>query len=237
MIKIAVCDDEKIFVNIVLEFLEQYKKEINSDVIVKDYSNGFDLLDDVEEFDLILLDVEMPKLDGFAVAKEIRLREVDCEIVFLTSSKERGYKGYEVRAKDYLIKPVKYSILSEIITKEIEDIKKKKSEIIIFSIDGSRLKAINISDLLYIEAKDRKCIVKCIKEEFEITEKLKDVRVKLEKYSISSSHRSYLINNWKIRDYNIEEVVMKDGSVIPMSRLKYKAFRENYYEFLSDMLK
>ena len=103
---------------------------------------------------------------------------------------------------------------------------------IIFNINGSKLKSIKISDLSYIEAKGKKCIVKCTKEEFEIMEKLKDVRVKLEKYPVSNPHRSYLINSWKIRDYNIEEVVMKDGSIIPMSRLK---FRENYYEFLNDM--
>ena len=235
MLKIAVCDDEEIFVDDVVKLLEEYKKKEDSDIIFKTYCNGFNLLDDVEEFNLILLDVEMPDINGFGVAKEIRRRKVDCEIVFLTSVKEMGYKGFEVKAKDYLIKPVKYSVLSEIITKEIEDNKKKSSEMIIFNINGSKLKSIKISDLSYIEAKGKKCIVKCTKEEFEIMEKLKDVRVKLEKYPVSNPHRSYLINSWKIRDYNIEEVVMKDGSIIPMSRLKYKEFRENYYEFLNDM--
>lgn len=235
MIKIAVCDDEKIFVDHVMNFLEKIKKNISSDIIFKSYTSAFELLNNIEQFNLLFLDVEMPEMNGFDVAKEIRQRDVDCEIVFLTSSKELGYKGYEVRAKNYLIKPIKYNSLLDIISSEIEDTNKKKTDMVIFTIDGSKLKSVNISDIVFVEAKGRKCLVKCAQGEFDINERLKDVKEKLEKYTVLSPHRSYLINCWKINDYNISEVIMNDGCIIPMSRLKYKSFREDYYRFLNGM--
>lgn len=233
MIKIAVCDDEEIFIDNVVEFLEVYKREFNSEVIIKSYNCGIQLLDEIEIFDLLLLDVEMPEMNGFEVAKEIRRRGVDCEIVFLTSAKEMGYKGFEVQAKDYLIKPIKYNVLTKVINSEIDAINKKKNETIVFTISAMKLKSVNFSELLYIESSGKKCLVKCETEEFTVIDKLKDIRVKLCDYPMSNPHRSYLINNWKIKDYNSKEVLLKDDSNIPLSRLKHKDFREHYFKFLS----
>lgn len=58
-------------------------------------------------FDFVILDVMMPELDGFAVAKEIREVDKDIPILFLTAKgmKEDKLKGFEIGADDYITKP------------------------------------------------------------------------------------------------------------------------------------
>jgi len=66
-----------------------------------------------DEFDLCILDVMMPRKDGFSLAKDIRSTNTDVPIVFLTAKtmKEDVLKGYEAGADDYLNKPFDSEVL------------------------------------------------------------------------------------------------------------------------------
>lgn len=111
---------------------KQYKKILlveddpNFGAILKDYltmnhykvvhvSNGMEGIDifKKEEFDLCILDVMMPYKDGFTLAKEIRERNTEVPIIFLTAKalKEDVIKGYEIGADDYLNKPFDSQVL------------------------------------------------------------------------------------------------------------------------------
>lgn len=235
MIRIAICDDEPLFVDKISALAERYKNEVNSSIVISKYTDGKNLVENIKNIDLLFLDVEMPNVDGFQVAKEIRKLELDCSICFLTSICEMGYRGYEFDAVDYIIKPVNYNRFCNVISSEIEKIKKKRSSIVIFQVKSKKLKQINITDLVYVEAKGRKCIVNCIDFEFLVGEKLKAIQKKLIKYDIFKPHRSYIINLWKVKDYDRRNITMDNESIIPISRRRYKKFREHYYNFLKNM--
>ena len=101
--RIAICDDEK-------KYREETKnciKEYNPEFEIVEFEDGSDLVKAKEAFDLILLDVEMPQLDGMTAAKQLRKQKSDAEIVFLTSYEKYVYDAFDIRALQFLKKPRK----------------------------------------------------------------------------------------------------------------------------------
>ena len=78
------------------------------------------------KYDLIILDIELPSLDGLSVARKLRELGEQTALVFLTSHVEYALKGYEVNALRYLTKPVKKEQLAEIINHLLEQRAKTK---------------------------------------------------------------------------------------------------------------
>ena len=97
--KIAVCDDEKQFIDEVCLLLESWAKKQDIQLSLFRFTNGDDLIDAhrSECMDLILLDIIMPLLNGMETAKELRGNDAAVPIIFLTSAREFAV-DYEVRA-------------------------------------------------------------------------------------------------------------------------------------------
>ena len=125
--RVAICDDEKIQLSITKTSVENSYNSL--DLIVDTYTSGIELLNavDVVNYDLIILDIEMPGVNGIDTAKRLRKIEDKTAIVFLTSHVEYALEGYEVNALRYLTKPASTEKLSEIITYLLEQKKKDKS--------------------------------------------------------------------------------------------------------------
>lgn len=102
MYKVLIADDNKQIVSI----LSEYCKKNN--FIVSTVFNGEDALKEVEEnkFDIVLLDVMMPKKDGFDVCREVR-KFSNVPIIMITARGEDYEKimGLEIGADDYIVKP------------------------------------------------------------------------------------------------------------------------------------
>jgi len=128
--RIAVCDDETAWIEQTKRRLEQVY--VSLDLLVETFSNGKMLLDRIKSvsFDLVILDIEMPQMDGLQVARSLRSMGLETEIVFLTSHVEYALKGYEVQALRYLTKPVDAGKLEEIILYLLEKEKKQKRVVI-----------------------------------------------------------------------------------------------------------
>lgn len=81
--------------------------------------NGFDALEKAmkSDFDLMIVDINMPKMDGFEFCKQIRIsdkyKDVPLLIVSTESEAEDKMKGFKAGANLYLIKPVKPEVLIE----------------------------------------------------------------------------------------------------------------------------
>ena len=109
MLKIAICDDEKKYIENITDLVKTYseKKSVGMDIYT--FERSFDLLDSIEEgnlYDAYLLDIYMPGISGLSVAEELRNRDEAAPIIFLTSSPDHAIEAYEVRAVHYLLKPL-----------------------------------------------------------------------------------------------------------------------------------
>ena len=105
--KILVVEDDLKIQELIAEFLSSQDYEVHSS------NNGLSGYESFKEenYDLVILDVMMPKLDGYALCKMIRNIDKDVPIIFLTAlgSEEDEIKGFEVEADDYITKPFSFN--------------------------------------------------------------------------------------------------------------------------------
>ena len=108
--KIAICDDDLTELNRITAFLDEYSKTNRLPLTYKTFCSSIELASTAmqESYDLYLLDILMPALNGIELAREIRNfdRAAAADLIFLTSSPEYAVDSYTVKASDYLLKPV-----------------------------------------------------------------------------------------------------------------------------------
>jgi len=126
--KILVCDDEKHIRRLIVDYLT------NENFDVVEAIDGEDALDkyyESQQIDLIILDVMMPKKNGFEVARIIR-KDSDTPIIFLTAlgSIEKELQGFESGADDYISKPFEYTVFIARVNSILKRINKKKSYVV-----------------------------------------------------------------------------------------------------------
>lgn len=141
MIKVAICDDEEIFVKKLKECLYKYKEETGKKISILEFHDGSELLKNYQtDLDLIFLDIKMEKVNGLKTAEEIRKIDNTVEMVFLTSLSQYVWKGYEYRAINYLLKPIKYGRLKMELIDSLKYIKEKKNHILVFKMIMENIK-------------------------------------------------------------------------------------------------
>lgn len=117
MLKIIACDDDVAFLDRLHRMIDRWSTETGTTVDVALVTRGEDLLarHAASRADIILLDMIMPLVNGMDTARELRQADTAVRLVFPTSSPEFALESYEVRAFDYLLKPVTYERLAQLL--------------------------------------------------------------------------------------------------------------------------
>lgn len=221
--KIAICDDELMHLNATKIQLEEAYKSL--DLMIYPFQDGRKLIDSIEKttYDLIILDIEMPFIDGLSVARKLRELGEKTALVFLTSHLEYALKGYEVNALRYLTKPVKKEQLTEIINHLVE----KNSEVkkIMLKSDDEML-MLPISDVLYMEARNQDVRVVTKEGDYFRRYNIRDYEEELRQYFFVRCHRSYLVNLSHVAKITGKDIIIDNGEMIPLSRTKEKSVKE-----------
>lgn len=242
MIKVIIIDDEPLARHIILEYLGQR----NDVTVVEECNNGFEGIKAVMQHkpDLIFLDVQMPKINGFEM---LELCEYKPGVIFTTAFDEYALKAFEVNAIDYLLKPFNKERFDTALKKWIENHKetghhKKVDQLItdpniqkdhnrIVVKNGQQIRIIPVEEIIYLEACDDyvKIIVPdgiCIKKQT-----MAYYETHFEPYNFLRVHRSYLLQLnqiAKVEPYekNGHLAILKNGSRIPLSRSGYAKLKE-----------
>ncbi len=227
--RVAICDDENMQLSMTKTSLEAAYKSL--DLVVDTYNSGVRLLNAVDDvyYDLIILDIEMPGLNGIETAKKLRKIEDKTAIVFLTSHVEYALEGYEVNALRYLTKPASPEKLSEIITYLLEQKKKDKRILLRNSED---VEMVCVADIYYMEAQDQMIRVVTNKGEYQNRYNLGDYETELGAYGFFRIHRGYLINLGHVIRLAGREVVMDDNASLPVSRMKESALKNALFHYV-----
>ena len=104
-VSIAICDDTAEDIAILSEALYAYDHSFD----IVSYTDGQTLIDDFLDckhtIDILFLDIYMPGLSGMSVAAELRRRDIQSPIIFLTTSTDHALEAFGVGATQYLVKP------------------------------------------------------------------------------------------------------------------------------------
>ena len=232
--KIAICDDEIQFVDAICPMLEQWAKEHEIKLTLHRFTNGDDLIaaHQSECMDLIILDVIMPLLNGIDAAKELRNMNQTVPIVFLTSSREFAVDSYDVKALNYLMKPVDYAKLFRTLDDFLKNYTLPKSTFT--AQTGSGYCRIIIADVDYLEAQNKQVLVHLvdgktltIRELFSKCEEIFSPEI-----GFCRCHRSYIVNLSNVAQFSKNEVTTIHSEAEPISRNSYAAFKEAYFNHM-----
>ena len=230
--RIAVCDDEIMWMEETKKRLEQIY--VSLDLLVETFSNGKMLLEQAKSvsFDLVILDIEMPEIDGLQVARSLRSMGLATEIVFLTSHVEYALEGYEVQALRYLTKPVDAEKLAEIIQYLLE--KEKKQKRIVIQSEGETVSLL-LSDIYYLEVQNHDVLFVTEKASWKTRGRMGEYEKAYESYGFVRIHRGYLVNLAYVTRLREREVHLSDGSILPVSRTKEKAVKEALQTYVAEV--
>ena len=236
MIHIAICDDSKQERQILAALFKRYQELHATPLQIHIFQNGFSLLDAMDQgkrFDITILDILMPGENGIEIARNIRASGTDTEIIFLTSSPEYAVDSYEVKAQNYLLKPVTEEKFFASIDSILAELDEKDTASFIIYTTEKQYSRIRVSSLVYGEVTHRTITLHLadqtmISAVMTFTE-FQDI---LKAYpDFIYPHRSYAVNMNYIQYVTKSDIILTDGQKIPLSRNNYTKISEQFLNF------
>lgn len=155
MYHIAIVEDEADFSMQLQSFLEQYQKEENTRCKVSVFSDGREILQDYQPvYDVILLDIEMPGINGMDAAAKIRECDQDVVMMFITNIASYAIRGYEVGALDFVMKPITYYAFSMRFTRALKRVRTRLGQEVLLTLSDG-VKKLAVQQIYYVEVQNR----------------------------------------------------------------------------------
>ncbi len=216
MIKIGICDDEKIILNSIKNKIENEFNCLNVSSKISLFTECDSLLacENINDFDILFLDVELDSQNGIQLAEKIRKRGYYNTIVFITSFADYSRLGYKVNAFRFILKQNLKDELSECIKNLTYKLGLKKFKFSNFDI--------NEREIVYIESNKHKVIIHLKNgEKYEEYEKLDRLQEILNSDIMIRVHQSYLVNFEYIKDIKCYILTLKNNIEIPIPKVRY----------------
>ena len=218
--KVAICDDNQIDIDFLSELLFKWGKSADIDVTLRTFPSAESFLfqyEDERDYDLLLLDIEMDKMDGVTMARQVRKGNESVQIVFVTGYSDYIAEGYDVAALHYLMKPVKEDKLFEVLDRAASKIKENAA---CLTVEYSgELVRIPFYEIKYMDV-DKNYVTIHSKEDYRIKSTLGEMETKLPE-NFFRIGRSAIVNLNCIRRVTKTDAVLTDGSMIQLPRGSY----------------
>jgi len=240
MIRTVIVDDELPARELLREFLSA-----DEDCeIVAERANGFEAVKAVAQFDpdLLLLDIQMPKLDGFEV---LELLDRSPIVVFVTAHDEHALRAFEVHALDYLLKPLSHERFQQVMERVkraaghdrqpvaglASSLRAKPLQRIVVRGEDGAIQVVPVSRLDYIEAADDAIRIATAGTKLRKQQPISEIAAQLDPDRFVRIHRAYVINIERIEKIELyakdsRVAILRDGTRLPVSRSGYQRLKE-----------
>ena len=236
-LRVVIADDEELARSLVREYL----KDSGDVEIVAECANGFEVVKSVTDMkpDLLLLDIQMPRLDGFEV---LELIGQDTNVIFITAYDQYAIRAFEVHAVDYLLKPYTAERLAEALDRARKKIARgeptaprgilaearppgtKPDRVLIR--DARDVHILHMPKIDYVEAQDDYVCYRYEGKRYLKQQTLSDVESLLDPLRFVRIHRSYILNVDRLAKLELyakdsHAAILRDGTRLPVSRSGY----------------
>ena len=234
MYKIAIVEDEDKSANLLNEVIKRCCDELSVQCHIQRFKNGMDFITDYKPvFDLILLDIEMPLLDGIETAKKLRELDKEVFLIFITNLAHYAIKGYEVEALDFILKPVEFKSFLIKFKKFLKMMNDRRDKYIVLNTEGST-RRINVRDIIYVEVVGHFLYYHLHDEVISEYGTIAQAESEMEQLGFCRIYKSYLVNLACIRAINLNTVITDDGTELLISRFKKKEFMKKATDYFGN---
>lgn len=221
--KVAYVDDCKKDSMIVAEYIRKFNAQQNIQVELICFSDGFELLEGYNfSYDILILDVDMPILNGIELARRVRKQDPYVVILFLTNMMQSAVDGYSVCATDYILKPVSYFEFQMKLVRALGFVDQNREDVLTIKT-ADKLLCVKIKDIRYIETIGNRSIYHTVNGDYELRSTLKEIENKLKGHDFYRMNYSYLVNMRHVSEI-IGSSANVAGDMLLISRNRKKGF-------------
>ena len=218
----AICDDSIIDSNYVKELVINWSTKRKYQVNINVFPSAEAFLFHYEEnknYDVLLLDIEMGKMDGVTLARNIRSSNKSVQIIFITGYSDYIAEGYEVEALHYLMKPLKEEKLYDVLERALSKVIQNEKSIVLNLSD--EIVRIPLHEILYIDV-DRNYITVHANKDYIIKKTLSEIEKELDERFFRIG-RSAIVNLKFINRVTKQDVYLSNGVTLQLPRGIYEA--------------
>lgn len=226
--KIAVCDDEKVICKKIFDMINLCSEKMGISFETDCFVSGEELCQEMKKakYDLIFLDIELPKMNGVAVGKYIRetLSNEVVQIVYISSKQQYAMELFDIRPMNFLIKPITSEKIQAIIEKLLK-LNSVDTQLFKFKIRQDYIK-LPLSEIMYFSSNGRKISIVSPNKTHEFYGSLENIYTDVKARNFLYIHKSYIVNYRFVRQYEYEQVTLINGTVLPISQPRRKPIRK-----------
>lgn len=232
--KIIIVEDEEPVALQIEGLIGRYAKERGAEIAVERYTHSIRFLQEYNfTADLILFDIQMDAMTGMEAAKELRKKDNDVLIAFITSLSRYAIEGYSVSAIDYILKPVAKAQLFSLLGRAERLLLKRKSESedILLNSRGAKIK-VHVSSIFYIEVARHLITVYTADGAYECWGSIGEFEQRLPKGQFSRCNACYLVALRHVTAIEGEYVRLASGAELKISRQRKKEFLADFANYM-----
>lgn len=230
MIRIAICDDEPAVLQQTKELLKEYQRV---ELSIDEFTSGEALLNSTRSYEIILLDIDMPKTDGIETARLIRQRDKKVKLIYITNYSDYTVFAFAVHAFAYLLKPLKKEELYKQLDEAFEYMQLSSDSLIEFHTVQGILR-LPPSDILYFEYLNRKVYLRTKADTHILKCKITELADQLKEKGFIMPHKSFVVNLYSVKNIKGYDIYLVNGSTVPLSQKKSLEFRRALNHYLSE---
>ena len=229
---IVICEDNNEDSKILHQYVSKFFEEINCPVKITTFTNGDDFLNDPNraKTKIAFLDIYLPGTSGLDVAKKIRETDKEMVIIFTTISLNYGLDSYAVYAMQYLVKPIGYPQVKEVLNRTSAIFSELLRSIEVMS--NRLIIKILIRDIMKIELLDQACYIHTVSETIKCYRTLDEIERQLGGNPFLRTHRSFIVNMRYIEDVSENDFILIDGSTVPIRINGKQAIKQQHRDYL-----
>ena len=218
--RVFFCDDSAEDTEYLLGFVEDWAKQRAYALELRQFASAEALLFALEDEmpEILLLDIEMPGLNGVELARRVREKSEDAQIVFVTGYSDYIAEGYDVAALHYLMKPVDPEKLTTVLDRAVSRLLDRSRMLTLHTTEG--VVRVPLREIVYIEAR-RNYVTVHAKAEYTEKKTLAAVEQELDDRFFRAG-RSFILNLSHVRQVLKNEALFSDGTKIPLPRGVYE---------------
>ena len=231
--RIAIVEDEQPFADELAEYITRFSQEYQAAVQCQHFKSSVTFLSSYQPvWDLLLLDIEMPNMDGMMLAHKIREIDQNVLLIFITKVAKYAMAGYEVAALDYVLKPVNYYVFSMKLRRVLSLLEAKQKNHIVIQGNGS-VRKIPVETIRYIDVLGHTISYHTPQGIISSTgaKSIRELECELLPDGFCKCNQCYLVNLQYVQSVEKDTVVLTGGECLNISRNRKKLFMQALLDF------
>lgn len=236
-LRIAVCDDETFALDVIKEAIGKVLQEKKVQGEVRTFINAESLEKKMREvsFDLLLLDIDMPVVDGIAFGKKLRGQRNKVDIIYVSSREDKVFDSLRVNPYGFIRKNHFLEDIPQVLGGYLDQREDGKESRVVLQLKD-QTETVNIEDILFIEGarKYQQFYIVGREKPLAVRKQMQELEEEFKDYGFIRIHKGYLVNYKHIQVFKENDVVLDNGMSLPMSRRKAAEVKDYYMELMKN---